>query len=112
LSSLPFSAPWRHYLRQEPYAVAPHVRIWAGGAGQPASLPRPSIPFIRKCINLELFRKSFPLLDFVKIMIFKKSLIKLKSYNDVNSLALKMLFNNNGLDQLMDRRMVGFQNTV
>ena len=41
LSSLPFSASWRHYLRQEPYAVVPHVRICAGGAGQPASLPRP-----------------------------------------------------------------------
>ena len=29
------------YLRQEPYEVVPHVRICAGGAGQPASLPRP-----------------------------------------------------------------------
>jgi len=33
--------PCRYNLRQEPYAVVPHVRIWAGGAGQPASLPRP-----------------------------------------------------------------------
>ena len=31
----------RHDLRQEPYAVVPHVRICAGGAGQPASLPQP-----------------------------------------------------------------------
>ena len=30
----------RHYPRQEPYEVVPHVRIRAGGAGQPASLPR------------------------------------------------------------------------
>ena len=35
--------PCRYNLRQEPYAVVPHVRICAGGAGQPASLPRPSI---------------------------------------------------------------------
>ncbi len=33
LSSLPFSASWRHLLRQEPYAVVPHVRICAEGAG-------------------------------------------------------------------------------
>jgi len=31
----------RHDLRQEPYAVMPHVRICAGGAGQPAFLPQP-----------------------------------------------------------------------
>ncbi len=31
----------RHDLRQEPYAVVPHVRICAGGGGQPPSLPRP-----------------------------------------------------------------------
>lgn len=31
-------------LRQEPYAVIPQVRICAGGAGQPASLPRPLAP--------------------------------------------------------------------
>jgi RNA-directed DNA polymerase len=29
------------YLRWEPHAVMPHVRNCAGGAGQPASLPRP-----------------------------------------------------------------------
>lgn len=34
----------RHYLRQEPYEVIPHVRICAGGAGQPAFLPRPELP--------------------------------------------------------------------
>jgi hypothetical protein len=34
--SLPTSD--RHDLRQEPYAVAPHVRICGGGAGRPASL--------------------------------------------------------------------------
>ncbi len=34
--------PWRrHYLRQEPGAVVPHAGICAGGAGQPASPPRP-----------------------------------------------------------------------
>ena len=33
LPSLSFGALWRHYLRQEPYAVVPHVRICAGGAG-------------------------------------------------------------------------------
>jgi hypothetical protein len=32
----------RHQPRQEPDEVVPHVRIRAGGAGQPASLPRPS----------------------------------------------------------------------
>ena len=32
----------RHDLRQEPYAVMPHVRICAGGAGQPAFLPQPA----------------------------------------------------------------------
>jgi hypothetical protein len=31
----------RHDLRQEPYAVIPPVRICAGGAGKPASLPQP-----------------------------------------------------------------------
>jgi len=31
----------RHDLRQEPYAVTLHVRICAGGGGQPPSLPRP-----------------------------------------------------------------------
>ena len=41
LPSLSFSAFWRHYPRQEPYAVVPHVRICAGGVGQPAFLPRP-----------------------------------------------------------------------
>ena len=31
----------RHDLRQEPYAVVPHVRICAGGGEQSSSLPRP-----------------------------------------------------------------------
>ncbi len=31
----------RHDLRQEPSAGMPHVRICAGGAGQPAFLPQP-----------------------------------------------------------------------
>ena len=31
----------RHYPRQEPDAVVPHVRVRAGGTGQPVSLPRP-----------------------------------------------------------------------
>jgi len=43
LPSLSFGTLWRHHLRQEPSAVAPHARICAGGAGQPASLPRPLI---------------------------------------------------------------------
>jgi hypothetical protein len=34
---------WRHYLRQEPGAVIPPAGICAGGAGQPASLPRPRL---------------------------------------------------------------------
>ncbi len=33
-------APARHYPRQELSAVVPHAGICAGGAGQPASLPR------------------------------------------------------------------------
>src|ERR1700730_3404951 len=35
------SASLRHDLRQEPYAVTPHVRICAGGDQQWPSLPRP-----------------------------------------------------------------------
>src|SRR4029077_15358762 len=35
---------WRHYLRQEPDAVVPHVRIRGGGHGQPWSLLRPPAP--------------------------------------------------------------------
>ncbi len=35
------SASLRHDLRQEPYAVTPHVRICAGGGQQWPSLPRP-----------------------------------------------------------------------
>jgi hypothetical protein len=35
------SVSLRHDLRQEPYAVAPHVRICAGGGQQWPSLPRP-----------------------------------------------------------------------
>jgi 2'-5' RNA ligase len=41
----------RHNSRQEPYAVVPHVRICAGGAGKPAFLPR---------LN-EVKEKSFPI---------------------------------------------------
>ena len=37
----------RKLLRQEPSALVPHARIRAGGAGQPASLPR-SLVFIRE----------------------------------------------------------------
>jgi len=32
---------------------------------------------IKKCINLELFRKSLPHLDFIKISSFKKNFLKL-----------------------------------
>ncbi len=32
--------PWRHYLRQEPDAVVPHVRIRGGGREQSRSLLR------------------------------------------------------------------------
>jgi len=41
LSPVSFGAIWRYYLRQEPGAVIPHAGICAGGAGQPAFLPRP-----------------------------------------------------------------------
>jgi len=40
LPSLSVRAPGRHHPRWEPDAVIPHVRICAGGAGRPASLPR------------------------------------------------------------------------
>ena len=33
-------APWRYYLRQEPDAAIPHVRIRAGGRPHGRSLPR------------------------------------------------------------------------
>ena len=33
-------APWRYYLRQEPDAVMPHVRIRAGGRPRGRFLPR------------------------------------------------------------------------
>jgi len=39
-ASLPLAATVRQDLRQEPYEVIRHVRICAGGAGQPAFLPR------------------------------------------------------------------------
>ena len=35
----------RHHPRQEPYELNAHVRICAGGAGRPASLPRPLVSF-------------------------------------------------------------------
>ena len=39
-------APWRYYLRQEPDAVMPHVRIRAGGRPRGRFLPRQSFqPF-------------------------------------------------------------------
>lgn len=41
----------RHDLRQEPYAVVPHVRICAGAAGQPASLPQPVLRHARVVIR-------------------------------------------------------------
>ena len=37
----PPEATWRHYLRQEPDAGKPLVRIRGGGRGQPRSLLRP-----------------------------------------------------------------------
>src|SRR3989442_11045685 len=40
LSSLSVRAPGRRHPRWEPDAGIPHVRICAGGAGEPASLPR------------------------------------------------------------------------
>jgi hypothetical protein len=36
------SVSLRHVLRQEPYAVTLHVRIYAGGGRQWPSLPRPN----------------------------------------------------------------------
>ena len=38
--------PSREYPRQEPGAVVPHAGICAGGAGQPAFLPRPRDDFL------------------------------------------------------------------
>jgi hypothetical protein len=38
-----------------------------------------------------------PLLGFVKILIFEKNSSKLATYNDVNKLALKMLFKDGSL---------------
>jgi hypothetical protein len=43
LPSLSAGPPWRPELRQEPGAVVPHAGTGVGGAGQPASLPRPRI---------------------------------------------------------------------
>jgi hypothetical protein len=40
-ASLPGTASVRQYLRQEPSALVAHAGICAGGAGQPALLPRP-----------------------------------------------------------------------
>ena len=40
LPPLPFTALRRYYLRQEPGALIAHAGICAGGAGQPAFLPR------------------------------------------------------------------------
>jgi len=40
LSSVSSRALWRHDPRQEPSAVVPLAGICAGGAGQPAFLPR------------------------------------------------------------------------
>jgi hypothetical protein len=40
-ASVSRATPTRYDPRQEPGAVVPHAGIWAGGAGQPASLPRP-----------------------------------------------------------------------
>ena len=53
----------RHDLRQEPYAVAPLVRICAGGVQQWPSLPRPAEPhvesfngrFLDECLNTNWF---------------------------------------------------------
>jgi hypothetical protein len=38
-------APWRYYLRQEPDAAIPHVRIRAGGRPRGRSLPRQGSTF-------------------------------------------------------------------
>ena len=40
LSFLFSDAPWRYYLRQEPDAAIPHVRIRAGGRPRGRFLPR------------------------------------------------------------------------
>jgi len=52
-----FSAPSRHHLRQEPYEVIPQVRICAGGAGQPASLPRPFLDVAIKSERLGIRKR-------------------------------------------------------
>jgi hypothetical protein len=41
-ASVSRATPTRYDPRQEPGAGVPHAGSWAGGAGQPASLPRPS----------------------------------------------------------------------
>ena len=41
LSCLSLAALWRYHLRQEPSELVAHAGICAGGAGQPAFLPRP-----------------------------------------------------------------------
>ena len=46
-ASLPLAATVRQDPRQEPYEAIPHVRIRAGGVGQPASLPRQSRIYTR-----------------------------------------------------------------
>src|SRR4029453_18730641 len=45
-SSVSRATPARHDPRQEPGAVVPHAGICAGGAGSPASLPRPSQTYL------------------------------------------------------------------
>jgi hypothetical protein len=52
----------RQNLRQEPYEVIPHVRICAGGVGQPTFLPRlePVMWFMQPFFSsfLEFFRPA------------------------------------------------------
>ena len=52
----------RHHPRQEPYELNAHLRICAGGVGQPTSLPRPRVLgrrlFLLGAGDLELFCKA------------------------------------------------------
>jgi hypothetical protein len=46
----------RQNLRQEPYEVIPHVRICAGGVGQPTFLPRPDLKTLK--INVMFYYRQ------------------------------------------------------
>jgi hypothetical protein len=57
---------------------------------------------------LGLLCKSLPLLGFVRIVSFKKNLIKSRNYYHVARLASKMLFDNSRFVPLVERWMRSF----